>query len=174
MNEDKTNGKNKFIASNIDTTIEEIEISKSNDGKLYRKTDSLEHDGNEGVVNRVKTTLTLDACGSIITKREEIAGVCHSCGRPIKFGNDVRCEGRGGELMCLVCYQRQGSHELHGKKYCRHDYWNTKLFWQFISPAIRNRSMKNGDRKDITERYRESGSPAFRNGRQVRTTLQKS
>lgn len=131
------NEKERKTILNIDKVITETRFKKKHNGRAYRKIDSVGTDREGGVINKVTTEILLDACDEPITSKEEISGNCKVCGRIIKKHNSVRCDGRCGELMDLRCYQRQGGHVLHGRRFCRFDYWITKFFWQIISSVLR-------------------------------------
>jgi len=125
--------------SNVDTTINELRFKKKDDGTVLRKFNELKADEEQGVVERHITEAIEDTRGRPITKAEEIGGTCKVCEKTIRKGDAVQCEGRCGEFLCKSCYQRQGSHVLHGMNLCRWDYWMTKLFWQWFSPSLRHK-----------------------------------
>ena len=154
QNKNPSDGRSRFTTPNIDTVVRDIRFKEDYDGRPYRMIDSTIIDENEGIVQRVAVEVLLDACGQPIIGKDEVAGICSSCGRMVKKGNAVKCQGSCGGLYCRICYRRQGSHVLHGRMYCRHDYWRTKLFWQWISPSLRQN--KSVERVSImVRRYEE-------------------
>lgn len=135
-------GKPKKVPANIDTTITETKFVENYTGKAFRKADSIGQDADGGIVNKITVEILRDACGEPITSKEQISGNCKVCRRIIKKGNGVRCEGRCGELLDLRCYQKQGAHTFHGRRFCRWDYWTTRIFWQWISPSLRREKIE--------------------------------
>lgn len=125
--------------SNMDTTINELRFKKKDDGTVLRKFNELRADEEQGVVERHVTEALEDCRRRPITKSRQIAGPCKVCGKTVRTDDEVKCAGRCGGSMSNSCYQRQGGHVLHGMKFCRWDYWMTKLFWQWFSPSLRRR-----------------------------------
>lgn len=174
--DEMNNEKQKKAALNIDTTITEVKFKERHNGRAYRKIDSIGNDEGDGIVNKVTTEILLDACDEPITSKFEVAGKCKVCERIIKKNNAVRCDGRCGELMDIRCFRKQGSHALHGRKFCRWDYWLTKFFWMWISPSLRrpkNEGINEGKRY-FTNPEARAGREPFRGSRGMRASQQEN
>ena len=165
------NDEKKSSLNNIDTEITEVRYIKANDQSSYREIDSVEVDENGRTVRRVIKEIEIDGCDTPITDTKQIVGKCKVCGRRIVAGNEIKCEGRCGEFLDKRCYQHQGSHVLHGRRYCRFDYWMTKLIWQHLSPSLK-RSKGGGKNEPPKESGRDAVS-IFKDGKQIWLTQQR-
>jgi hypothetical protein len=163
---DSLNDKKPIKQGNIDTTIESTVFKKKSDGYVLRTINELRRGEEGGVVEHITKEAIKDTRGRPIIKEEDIDGECKVCQGTIRKGERVHCDGRCGRDMDKACYQRQGSHVLHGMELCRWDYWMTKLFWQWFSPSIRRRKKEvQYEKKEVSGK---SSNDSFRTGGKIR------
>jgi hypothetical protein len=77
--------------------------------------------------------------------------------------------------MDIRCYRKQGSHALHGRRFCRWDYWLTKFFWMWISPSLRRQKneVSNERKRYFTNTEARVGRESFRDSQNLRAWGQK-